>query len=64
MFEDRPVCDRCGRRILYPKHHGAICDLDSPFDGICPMCEQPYEGYLDHLAECPGKPVSPPQRTF
>ncbi|WP_049984102.1 hypothetical protein [Halorubrum sp. BV1] len=55
MFEDKPICDDCGDRILYPQHHETVCSSDSTFDGECPMCGHPYEGYIQHLRECSGK---------
>ncbi|WP_049984144.1 hypothetical protein [Halorubrum sp. BV1] len=55
IFEDRPICERCGNRILYPNRHEATCNPEPTFDGVCPMCGEDYEdaGYMEHLSECP-----------
>lgn len=53
IFEDRPICDECGNRIISENVHPEVCDPDPAFDGVCPMCEQPYEAYIQHLSECP-----------
>ena len=56
MFEDKPTCDDCGNRILYPQHHERVCSSvsTSTFDGECPMCGEPYKTYLQHLEDCSG----------
>lgn len=57
IFDDRPICDDCGDRILNEKVHPRVCDPDPTFDGECPMCGEDYtdEGYIQHLEECPGE---------
>jgi ribosomal protein S27E len=54
MFDDKPVCDDCGNRILYPQHHERVCSSTATFDGECPMCGEPYETYFQHLEDCSG----------
>jgi hypothetical protein len=46
------TCDRCGRKKLSDSHD-VVCE-GTPFEGVCPMCGEPYRQYLDHLAECEG----------
>ena len=53
VFDDRPVCEECGKRILYPSRHESVCNPEPTFDGVCPMCGNSYSGYMNHLSECP-----------
>lgn len=53
IFEDRPICEECGDRIISEKIHPNVCDPDPTFDGVCPMCGNSYSGYMNHLSECP-----------
>lgn len=62
MTEDNR-CPRCGREG--GKNHEQVCRQvhDSPFSSAgvleregtetCPMCQNEYESYLDHIQECP-----------
>lgn len=59
---DEPIeCDKCGRIMVarvwvdhYPECEGpaATDGGGTVFDGVCPMCGQPYESYTSHLSEC------------
>ena len=43
-------CPDCGRWAVDPDQH--TCKENEVFDGICPMCEESYRSFLDHMARC------------
>lgn len=55
VFDDRPICEDCGDRILNAKVHEKVCNTSGAFDGECPMCGQGYDSYLAHLVDCPAE---------
>jgi predicted RNA-binding Zn-ribbon protein involved in translation (DUF1610 family) len=44
-------CPRCGEVVPVNSHD---CDAEATFDGVCAMCQQPYDEYLEHLKDCDG----------
>jgi len=49
---DLGTCPRCGEVANMLEEHS--CDVEPVFDGVCPMCGEPYERYLTHLQRCDG----------
>jgi hypothetical protein len=47
---DLGTCPRCGEVANMLEDHS--CDVEPVFDGVCPMCGEPYERYLTHLQRC------------
>jgi len=47
----RAECPRCGEIVNVNRHD---CDGEQVFDGVCAMCRQPYDSFLDHLKDCDG----------
>jgi hypothetical protein len=44
-------CPRCGEVVPVNTHD---CDGEQLFDGVCAMCGERYDEYLEHLQECDG----------
>jgi ribosomal protein L34E len=54
-------CPHCGKPLEVlserrARSHVNVCgkSRDTPYSGVCAMCGDEYESYLDHLAECDG----------
>jgi len=47
------TCPRCGEVANMLGEHS--CDGELVFDGVCPMCGEPYESYTTHIQWCDGE---------
>jgi rRNA maturation protein Nop10 len=54
MTIEKRTCPHCGR-YYYHDRHIERC-RNSPFAAAdtCPMCGDPFDSFLDHLARCDG----------